>query len=77
MVDGHERAAWNKVVVAGIMALRAGGAKGLPNPIDLIPERYREAPEAEPLTEEEEEAQTAAAFASFETALAAWYHAQD
>lgn len=76
MADGHEEAAWEKAVFHGAMVMKAAGAKG-GNPLDMIPERYRIEKGGPALTEEEEEARTHAAFMSFETALASWYHSDD
>lgn len=76
MADGREEAAWEKAVFHGAMVMKAAGAKG-GNPLDMIPERFRRDQSPTPLTEAEEDARTQAAFASFETALASWYHGDD
>lgn len=75
MADGHQKTAWNHTLAIGLMFAKAMGAKGLPSIAEIIPERYREAPQSISLADEEAAAD--AAFASLEIGLRSWSKQQD
>lgn len=69
MADGAQRTAWSHTVALMLAMQKIQTGSG-PRLVDLIPERYREDAEAE-LSPEDEEAQSALAFAELEAGLKA------